>query len=257
MGELKSPTNSVTVITGAGSGLGCALGCTLAARGGRVAFVGRRRERLLASSAAAVAAGAQPEDCLVIPVDITEPAVAEHVIKETLRVFGRIDAVVNNAAMARFASIEQADLADLDRMLRTNLVAPVALIKHAAPALRRARGMVVNVGSIGGLLAVPERTFYGASKAALHHLTRSLARELAPHIRVNAVLPGAIDTEMYDDLGLEPCQVAALRSDLVRTTPLGRMGTAEEVVPWIELMLGPAGRWMTGSLLVVDGGRAC
>jgi NAD(P)-dependent dehydrogenase (short-subunit alcohol dehydrogenase family) len=249
--------DSTVVVTGAGSGLGYALARRLAGQGWRLTLVGRREERLARTRAACVAAGAAPGECIMLPVDITEPGAAQLVVAEALHVFGRIDALVNNAGLARFGPIERADLADFERMLQTNLVAPAALIKYAAPALRRTQGMVVNVGSIGGVLSVPGRAFYGASKAALHHLTRSLARELAPDIRVNAVVPGAIDTEMYDHLALAPSEVEALRADLIRTTPLGRMGKLEEVVAWIELLLGPAGQWMTGSLLVVDGGRSC
>jgi NAD(P)-dependent dehydrogenase (short-subunit alcohol dehydrogenase family) len=107
------------------------------------------------------------------------------------------------------------------------------------------------------LLALPTRAVYGASKAALAHLTRSLARELAPDVRVNAVLPGAIDTEMYADLGWSDEETARLRAEMVRRTPLGRMGTVDDVVPWIEMLLSPASEWVTGSLIVVDGGRSC
>jgi NAD(P)-dependent dehydrogenase (short-subunit alcohol dehydrogenase family) len=141
--------------------------------------------------------------------------------------------------------------------VHTNLIGPLALIRHAAPDLSRRRGTIVNVGSIGGVLALPGRAAYGATKAALHHLTRSLARELAPHVRVNAVAPGAIDTAMYDDLGWSPDEVDLLRAEMVSTTPLGRMGRPEDVVPWIELLLGPAGAWVTGCVVVVDGGRSC
>jgi len=243
----------VAIITGAGSGLGRALAVALAAHGWRLALVGRRTERLLETRELCETCAA----CLAIPADVTAPAAPGEIVGATLAAFGRLDALVNNAGLARFARLETADLDDLDRMFRTNLVAPAALIDHAVPALRSARGTVVNVGSIGGVLAMPGRAYYGATKAALSHLTRSLARELAPDVRVNAVLPGAIDTEMYDDLGLDAEQVASLRADMVRTTPLGRMGSPGEVVPWIEMLLGPAGAWVTGSLIVIDGGRSC
>jgi NAD(P)-dependent dehydrogenase (short-subunit alcohol dehydrogenase family) len=247
----------VVVVTGAGSGLGHGLVRSLAAQGWRLVLVGRRRERLLDTRQACCRAGGRAADAVVVDVDVTETLAAEHVVAAALAAFGRIDALVNNAGMARVGPIENGDVADFDEMLRTNLLAPAALIKAAVPVLRRTGGTIVNVGSIGGAVAVPGRAMYGASKAALHHLTRSLARELAPDVRVNAVVPGPLDTEMYDHLGLPPTKVAALRSELLATTPLGRMGTAEDVVPWIELLLGPAGRWMTGSLVVVDGGRSC
>ncbi len=251
------PESLVTVVTGAGSGLGRALARAQATQGRRLVLVGRRKERLLDTYQTCLQRGAAGGDVLVLPVDVTELGAAEQIVAEALQAFGRIDALVNNAAVARFAPLEQADLVDLEQMLGTQLIAPVRLIRQALPALRRSNGVVVNIGSIGGRLALPGRALYGASKAALHHLTRSLARELAPQVRVNAIVPGAVDTEMYDDLGLAPPEVEALRADLVRTTPLGRLGTTADVVPWIELMLGPAGTWMTGTLLVVDGGRSC
>jgi NAD(P)-dependent dehydrogenase (short-subunit alcohol dehydrogenase family) len=247
----------VVVVTGAGSGLGRGLARSLAGGGHRLVLVGRRKERLLDTRRACCGTGGRAGDALVVDVDVTEAGAADRVVGAALSAFGRIDALVNNAGVARAGAIEDSDVTEFAGVLRTNLLAPAALIKAAVPALRRTAGTIVNVGSIGGALALPDRAMYGASKAALHHLTRSLARELAPEIRVNAVVPGALDTEMYDHLGLTPPEVAALRSQLVATTPLGRMGTAEDVVPWIELLLSPAGRWMTGSLVVVDGGRSC
>jgi NAD(P)-dependent dehydrogenase (short-subunit alcohol dehydrogenase family) len=246
------PLDPVVIITGAGSGLGRSLALSLAAKGHRLALVGRGAERLLATRAEMAGA-----DCLTLPVDIATDGAGDHIVRQTLRAFQRIDAVVNNAGRARMAGIENLTVAEAEAMVRTNLIGPAVLIRHAVAALRETKGTVVNVGSIGGLLAVPSRALYGASKAALHHLTRSLARELAPDVRVNAVLPGAIDTPMYDDLGADADQVATLRRNLVETTPLGRMGTPEDVVPWIEHLLGPDGRWVTGSLFVIDGGRSC
>jgi NAD(P)-dependent dehydrogenase (short-subunit alcohol dehydrogenase family) len=240
------------VITGAGSGLGRCLAVSLAGKGYRLALVGRSKERLLETQAAIGGA-----ECLTLALDITDAGAADRIVSETLGAFRRIDAVVNNAGMARLAGLEQLELADAEAMMRTNLIGPVFLIRQALAALRETRGTVVNVGSIGGLLAVPSRALYGASKAALHHLTRSLAQELAPDVRVNAVLPGAIDTPMYDDLGCSAEEVGSLRHNLISTTPLGRMGQPEDVVPWIEQLLGPAGQWVTGSLFVIDGGRSC
>lgn len=251
------PDSPVTVITGAGSGLGRALAIRLAGAGHRSVLVGRRKDRLADTQRCCEQAGARPADTVVLPADLTVPDAAGPVVGTALEAFGRLDSLVNNAAQARFAPLEAATDQDLEQLTAIHLAAPAALIRAALPALRASRGTVVNVGSIGGLLALPGRALYGASKAALHHLTRSLAKELAPEVRVNAVLPGAIDTEMYDHTGLSPAATAKLRAEMIATTPLGRMGTPEDVVPWIELLLGPAGRWMTGSLLVVDGGRAC
>ncbi|WP_218001839.1 SDR family NAD(P)-dependent oxidoreductase [Microtetraspora malaysiensis] len=247
----------VAVVTGAGSGLGRRLAVSLAADKTSLVLVGRRAHLLLAAREECVAAGAGPEQVLTVPADLAEPGSAARVVAAASEQFGGLDMLVNNAAAATFGALEPTDPDVFTRLFQTNVAGPAALIRHAAPLLRRSRGTVVNVGSIGGLLAVPGRSFYGATKAALHHLTRSLARELAPDIRVNAVLPGAIDTEMYQDLGLDEDATRRLREEMIRTTPLGRMGTPQDVVPWIRMLLGPDASWMTGTLLVVDGGRSC
>lgn len=242
----------VAIVTGAGSGVGRELAVALASRGWRLVLIGRRADRLDRT-----AARTPPGTTRTVACDVGDEATPELVVSTAVEEFGRIDALVNNAGAARFADLPDTSFADINLMLATNLVGPLSLIKAAVPHLARQQGVVVNVGSIGGMLALPGRAAYGASKAALHHMTRSLARELAPDVRVNAVAPGAIDTEMYDDLGMSRERVRELRAEMVATTPLGRMGSAEDVVPWVEMLLGEAGRWVTGSLIVVDGGRSC
>lgn len=242
----------VAIVTGAGSGIGRALAVSLLKQGWRLVLVGRREDRLRET-----AASAPRQAVRVVACDIGAAAAPELIVGTTVDEFGRVDALVNNAGVAHFALVRDTSSADMALMVTTNLIGPLTLIRAAAAQLAAQRGVIVNVGSIGGVLALPGRATYGASKAALHHLTRSLARELAPDIRVNAVAPGAIDTEMYDDLGMSAAAVRELRAEMVATTPLGRMGNPEDVVPWIEMLLGPAGQWVTGSLIVVDGGRSC
>jgi NAD(P)-dependent dehydrogenase (short-subunit alcohol dehydrogenase family) len=243
----------VAIVTGAGSGVGRAVATSLARTGWRLVLVGRREQRLRET-----AGEVGPEAPLrVVACDVGAAGAAGLVVGSALEAFGRVDALVNNAGVARFSPLNETTPDDVTLMLGTNLLAPLELVRAAAPHLAERRGTVVNVGSVGGLLALPGRAVYGASKAALHHLTRSLARELAPDIRVNAVAPGAVDTEMYEDLGMDPDRVRALRAEMLATTPLGRMGRPEDVAPWVEMLLGPAGEWVTGSVIVVDGGRSC
>jgi NAD(P)-dependent dehydrogenase (short-subunit alcohol dehydrogenase family) len=242
----------VAIVTGAGSGLGRALAVSLSKKGWHLVLAGRREDRLKET-----AASAPSQAVRVVACDIGEAAAPELIVGTAVNEFGRVDALVNNAGVARFATLRDTSPADVALMLATNLAGPLSLIQTAAAHLAARRGAVVNVGSIGGVLALPGRAAYGASKAGLHHLTRSLARELAPDVRVNAVAPGAVDTEMYEDLGMSEAQVRKLRAEMVATTPLGRMGRPEDVVPWIEMLLGPAGHWLTGSVIVVDGGRSC
>jgi NAD(P)-dependent dehydrogenase (short-subunit alcohol dehydrogenase family) len=242
----------VAIITGAGSGIGRALAVSLAGQGWRLVLAGRRESCL-----SETAARASSQAVRIVACDVGDAAAPELIVGTAVAEFGRVNALVNNAAVARFARLRDMSSADMALMLTTNLMGPLALTRKAAAHLAAQRGVVVNVGSIGGVLALPGRSMYGASKAGLHHLTRSLARELAPDVRVNAVAPGAVDTEMYDDLGMSAAQVRELRAELVASTPLGRMGHPEDVVPWIEMLLGPAGAWVTGSVIVIDGGRSC
>jgi NAD(P)-dependent dehydrogenase (short-subunit alcohol dehydrogenase family) len=228
--------NRVVVVTGAGSGIGRAVAARLAAAGESVIAVGRRVEPLM---------------------DVTDPAAPARLRAFVQERFGRLDGLVNCAGLARFARLEAADLGDLDRMVAVNLRAPAALIQTLLPALTEARGSVVNVTSIGGVVAMPGRSLYGASKAAINSLTRSLARELAPDVRVNAVVPGPVDTPMYDDLGLGSEETASLRKALVDSTPMARFGLPEEVARWACALLDPkSSGWITGVLFTVDGGRS-
>src|SRR6185436_8775569 len=172
-----SPEAQVAIVTGAGTGIGRAIAERLARDGWNLVLVGRRAHLLEQTRGVCSEAGSV---VVALPRDVTERSSADEVTTVALDAFGRIDALVNNAGLARFARIEDATLSDLDRMFSVNVFAPVALIRAAIPALRESRGSVVNVSSIGGLVAMPGRALYGATKAALNHLTRSLARELAP-----------------------------------------------------------------------------
>ena len=242
----------VAIITGAGSGIGRELAVSLAGQGWRLVLVGRREDRLKQTAACAPARAVR-----VVACDVGEAKAPELIVGTAVDEFGRLDALVNNAGVARFAGLSEVSPDDVAQMLATNLAAPLAMTQAAATYLAAQRGVVVNVGSVGGVLALPGRVAYGASKAGLHHLTRSLARELAPHVRVNAVAPGALDTKMRESTGMSEERMRELHAEMLATTPLARMGSPADIVPWIEMLLGPAGEWMTGSVIVVDGGRSC
>lgn len=236
------------VVTGGGSGIGEAIVRRAAGLGAAVLAVGRRRERL-----ARVAEHAGPR-VHVHACDVTQRGAAASVVSAACERLGGVDALVNNAGHARFAPLEQADPEEFGRMLDTNVVAAAALIRAALPQLRANRGGVVNISSVGGVLAMPGRAYYGASKAALNALTRSLAVELAPDVRVNAVLPGPVDTELWAEAAGEG--VGSLREGVIAGTPMGRFGEPDEVATWVCHLLDPTGAaWVTGSLIPVDGGR--
>lgn len=238
------------VVTGAGSGIGRSVAECLTAAGAGVTAVGRR--------AAPLAELAADAGQMVHPVaaDVAEPGAAERIVTAALARFGRLDAVVNNAGLARFGALEDTADEDFLAMLRVNVWAPAEMIRYAIPHLRKNSGAVVNVSSVGGVLSMPERSCYGASKAALNSLTRSLARELAPEIRVNAILPGPVDTPMWYETGLSDSERRELARKLTEATPLRRFGRGEEIGRWVCALVDPemAG-WMTGALIPLDGGR--
>lgn len=248
-------SGKVVVVTGAGSGIGRAIGETVAKAGGHVVALGRRPEIL--QEAADSFGRFAGREMLAIPTDIGRADQVAHAIDAALNRFGCIDALVNNAGVAHFAPIDQADLADLEIMLDVHLRGPIHLIRSALPALKRSAGNIVNVSSIGGILALPGRVLYGATKAALNHLTRSLARELAPAVRVNAIIPGPVVTPIYSNLQLSIEDLRSLEDELIRTTPAGRFGRPEEVARWVCSLIDDESRWVTGALITVDGGRSC
>lgn len=240
------------VVTGGGSGIGAAVVARAAGLGADVLAVGRRADRLEEVTAKARADGAGTAwPCVV---DVTAADAAARIADQAVEVLGGVDALVNNAGHAVFDRLEDATEADLRKMVDTNLVAPALLIRALLPQLRANRGCVVNVSSVGGVLAMPARSYYGAGKAALNSLTRSLAVELAPEVRVNAVLPGPVDTGLWDLAAKDGAD--ALRAGIVADTPLRRFGLASEVAAWVCNLIDPeTSAWVTGSLVSVDGGR--
>jgi NAD(P)-dependent dehydrogenase (short-subunit alcohol dehydrogenase family) len=238
------------VVTGAGSGIGRAIAEGVAAAGARVTAVGRRPGPL--AELVEKAAG----EVRAVAADVAAPGAAERIVQAALDAYGRLDGVVNNAGLARFGPLEETGPQMFEDVLRVNAVAPAELVRCALPHLRRTRGSVVNISSVGGSLAMPGRSFYGASKAALNSLTRSLAKELAPDVRVNAVLPGPVDTPMWYETGLSEDGIKELARDLTASTPLGRFGQGEDVARWVCALLDPVmSGWVTGALVPVDGGR--
>jgi NAD(P)-dependent dehydrogenase (short-subunit alcohol dehydrogenase family) len=243
-------TGKSVVVTGAATGIGRGIADCLLAAGADLTVVGRREEPLreLADRCGRSVA--------VVAQDVAAPGAAQRIVAAAIDGFGRIDAVVNNAGLARFGRIDATDPSVFDAMFAVNVRAPAELIRCALPQLRAHRGSVVNISSVGGALSMPGRAYYGATKAALNSLTRSLAREFAPDVRVNAIMPGPVDTPMWGATGLGEDGIERLRDDLIASTPMGRFGEGEEIGRWVRMLLDPeSSGWVTGALIPVDGGR--
>jgi meso-butanediol dehydrogenase / (S,S)-butanediol dehydrogenase / diacetyl reductase len=239
------------IVTGAGSGIGAATARLLGSRSLTVALVGRRLE-LLEEVAADIEAG--PGSAFVVQEDLADPAAPRRVVDAVLERAGRLDVIVNNAAHYRLTLVEDVTVDELDAHLAVNLRAPYLLVQAALPALKASPApVVVNVSSAAAAMYRRRQTVYGMTKAGIEHLTKNLAAELASYgIRVNCIRPGPVDTPVHRTAVADPD--ARLR-ELGGLVPLGRVGQPEEIARWVWHLVDPDASWVTGAVLVIDGGR--
>ena len=240
MGRLKG---RVAIITGGGQGIGRTVATTFAGEGARVVIADLRLE---AARQAAEEVERRGGEALAVQTNVTDAGDVERMVVATLERFGQVDILVNNAGIFSFYSTETCPAGEWDRIFGVN-VKGVFLCSRAVmgPMRSRKSGVIINISSLaaktGGLSASPP---YSASKAAVACYTWSLAKELAPHIRVNAVAPGIIDTEMTKNHPAE----------LVARTPLGRKGSPQEVANAILFLASDESSFITGEILNVNGG---
>lgn len=239
-------TERVAVVTGAARGIGLAVAERFLAEGWGVAMLDIDTETL-----AAAHAGLGAAEALAVPCDVAEPDQVAAAVAATEARFGRIDALVNNAGVAVFKPLLETSYDEWARVLAVNLSGPFLTVQAAAPVMARTGGgAVVNIGSISGLRASTLRVAYGTSKAAVAHLTRQQAAELAEiGIRVNAVAPGPVDTAMAKQV-----HTPEIRRDYHDAIPLNRYGTEAEIANAVFFLCGPEATYITGQTIAVDGG---
>jgi NAD(P)-dependent dehydrogenase (short-subunit alcohol dehydrogenase family) len=244
----------VALVTGATSGIGQACAKAFASAGAKVACVGRKEKALQQVSEEIRRLDAE---ALAIRADLVSAGEAERVVDETVKAFGGIDILVNAAGHISSGTIETTSLEAWDDMMNVNVRAPFQLMQKALASLIERRGNVVNVSSVTGLRAFPGVLAYCVSKAALDQLTRCASLELAAKgVRVNAVNPGVVITEIHKRGGMSEEAYAAFLEHSKTTHPLGRTGRPEEIAALVLFLASDEASWVTGATYSIDGGRA-
>lgn len=241
-------TDRVAFVTGAASGIGRAAAIAFAAEGARLAILDRSSDALRTVEASVKEAGGE---VLAIACDVSSPDQVEGAIKQIVDRFGRLDIAFNNAGVEnKAAPVHEIDLAEWDRIIGINLRGTFLCMKHElAQMVKQGGGVVVNTSSGAGIRGVAGGAAYAASKHAIIGLTRSAALDYAKqNIRVNAVLPGNIETPMMDRFTGGDMQKA------IDLEPVGRLGKPEEIAEAVLWMASDLGGFVTGAATVIDGG---
>lgn len=245
-----SVEGKVALVTGGSRGIGQAAALELLNSGAAgVAITSRKQENAEESKAELVAAGADPERILALAARADEEAAANAAVSATVEAFGGCHILVNNAGTNPAAgNLMEVDLGALDKTWAVNLRAPLLWVRAVYFGWMEAHGgSIVNVASVAGLRPSPLMGAYNISKAGLIHMTRQLALELAPGVRVNAVAPAVVKTRLAGALLVDEAATASLH-------PLGRVGDPEDVARLIVFLSSDASEWMTGATVPIDGG---
>jgi len=236
-------SRKTVLVTGAAKRLGRAIALAAAENGADVAITYRESAREARAVVGELARCGV--EALAVRCDVTDEKSVREMVKEVARELGGIDVLVNNAANYQTAEFEKLTVAQWDAIFASNARGPFLVSREALPYLRRRKGRIVNMGSLGGLRPWATHAHYCSSKAAVHMLTKVMAKALAPDVAVNAVAPGMID------LG-DPA-AAAFMKRMARQTPMRRNGTAAEIAAAV-MFFASAPKFITGQVLAVDGG---
>jgi 7-alpha-hydroxysteroid dehydrogenase len=238
----------VAIVTGGGRGIGASIARTFADAGANIVIASRTKEQLDEVAADIRGFG---REALVIPADVNENDVLEDIVARTVAEFGRIDIVVNNAGGTMPRPFLDTSPGFFERSFHFNVTTAFVLSKAATPhLLASGAGAIVNISSAIGRLRDRGFVAYGTAKAALSHMTRLTAADLAPKVRVNAIAVGSIATSALEIVLDNP----EIHDEMVRRTPLKRLGVPEDIALCALYLASPAGSFVTGKLFEIDGG---
>ncbi len=246
----------IVLVTGASTGLGAALAVGAAARGAKAVVINYAKSAAEAEATAAAVRAAGAE-AVIVQGDVSQDEDCKKIADAAVK-FGRIDALANNAGTTKHAmahgDLDALSRADFERVFSVNVIGPYQMLRAARPLLEEsARASVLMVSSIAGVTGIGSSVAYAASKGALNTMTLSLARALAPKIRVNALCPGYIDTPWHAK-GMTPEMIERMRDGAKRMTPLQAASSAEDIADAGLFFLSDASRHITGETLLADAG---
>jgi NAD(P)-dependent dehydrogenase (short-subunit alcohol dehydrogenase family) len=246
---MSALNDKVVIVTGGSSGIGRAAALSFAGKGAKVVITGRRAVPLEETAA-------EHSDIVGLVADVAEPDDAALTIAKAVDTWGRLDVLVNNAGAGAILPLADATVDRIMNILAVNVLGPSLLATAALRHLTAAKGTIINISSTFGHRPVAGLSHYAASKAALEHLTRCWALELAPHgVRVNAIAAGPTESgALTGMMGLSQEQAAAIKEQERERIPLKRRGNPNDVARWIVSLADPASEWVTGQVIAVDGG---
>ena len=234
------------LVNGASRGMGLAVAEAILRRGGKVCITSRKQANL-DEALGHLDAG---KSAIAVAGSSTDPQHRAEAVRKTIATFGSLDLLVNSAATnPQYGPLVEADMGAVEKILEVNVMGPIGWIQEAYKAwMRDHGGSVLNIASVNGIRSVAKLGAYNISKAALIHLTRQMALELAPKVRVNAIAPGLVKTRLARSLW------EGREEEVGRIYPLGRIGEPEDVTGMACLLLSDEAAWITGETVVVDGG---